>query len=326
MAELISQKLHDYFDELEAALALNADQSRGIVDEVRADLMARVAERTSQGETEQQAVSHTLEELGRPRELAQSIRSEVPPLSAPAIRYARYALSGLLVSLFLWLMWSFRSLEWGFSGLRVLSFIAFFLPVFLLAWPAVVWRKDWLFSFIPTIAAFAVVMLAMTVGTETTTQTIPLNPDQIAHVQAVHPGDPSHSAVRPMAYVALAVFVVLTVYLLAMIQRRRQLILALTLPLLAVLAIELPFYVEESGFREDVLTLGANMDAYQTEHVFLPTQAQYAELAAEWGIDERIAYRPSEDAQTYSLFLGRPLQTNASMCYDSEHGWYWVND
>ncbi|MCO6044050.1 hypothetical protein NG895_09025 [Aeoliella sp. ICT_H6.2] len=326
MANLISERLHQYFEELEASLNLSEPHTRTIVDEVRADVVTRIAAQTSEGQTEEDAVKRILEELGTPRELANSIRSTVPPWGTPAFIYTRYLLSGLLVLLSLWVTWNIRSTEWGFSTLRIVAITSIFLPIFLLTWPGIVWRKNWMFSFISTVVAFAFVMLALAVGSESAQPAISLDLPPATAVEALHPGDPSYSTVQPVAYFVLAIFAALTVYLLTMLQRRQQLLLTATVPLFVLLAIELPFFIEEYRFEENVEAIDSQLELYLANHDELPSQDKYTELSKTWDVDQQILFHPVGDRRTYSLFLSRPLQSNSSICFDSENGWFWVND
>ena len=61
MSNLISDQLLTYLESLEQALRLPPEQTRPVIDEVRADLLAHIQRHVDQGQEESQAVTLALE-------------------------------------------------------------------------------------------------------------------------------------------------------------------------------------------------------------------------------------------------------------------------
>jgi len=311
-SRLITDRVLDYLDALERALQLAPQQARRIVDEVRADLVDQIRRRVEQGRSEPEAVDAALDDLGPPAELARRIRDEAAPEGDAVLRAARYALGLALVGFAGWVLWHGRAWTYGFSPIRALGIAACCLPILLMVWPGVIWRRNWMFSAIPTGVVLAIVAVLAGGGRSATATIDP----------AVPPSAPlPASAVG--GYVALALLSAVTVFLLVMMQRPRQRVIAIAVGVLLVVAVELPYALEEQRYAARLDDAKAILNDYRSEHGRLPTvEAASATPMAELGF----TYTLLEGGEHYSLLWDRPLNPGYALGYSSDQDRMWVND
>jgi hypothetical protein len=267
MTKSTHSRIEDFLATLRTALNGAGGRPDDIVEEVRADLIDLIDRHRSQGASDEEAVSRALQSMGDPHELAHHVRREVPPFGGLVASTIRYALAGVVIIWTLLFLWNFRALSYGAAGLATTIGVALFhLPVVLLLWPRMVWRKNWLFGLIPAGIAF-VVALFLAGGGVTGTGHDPLD-SQISHSLSsamssgvagpeqvpldsppaiVEPEGPSLPAILAFGAAVLASGVLLVA--MQQVRQRRWVIVAALIPILLV---EIPFQIEESFFRREV--------------------------------------------------------------------------
>ena len=308
MHELSSKRVVDFLERFEKSLRIAPDHRRDAVDEVRADLVAHIEHHAAEGCDEAEAVDRALNEMGDPDTLARQIGAAAPAFNHPALRIARYVLTLLVAGGFAWLTFELRAWRYGTSVPGLIATGAIFLTLVLLLWPAVVWRRNWLFSFVPAVVMLLFAMALIGVGTEQTTT-----------LNTAPTPTPDRSVIL---LVLLTGSCALVVYLLVMIQRPRQRIIAIALGLLFPLAIELPYKVEESRYERAVDQAASVLNDYRAKH-----QA-YPEAGTDTAVKiEAIGFRywSFEQDEGYTLLWDRPLSPGFALGTDHE-GRRWVND
>ena len=150
MTDANHERVNDFLRSLEKALGGPGRRSEGILGEVRADLEAHVKRYQAEGQSEDEAVEHALDEMGNPYELAHHVRQEIPPFEGEVLTTIRYVAACGVNLWTLLMLWHFRAGSYGHSGPLVSGAVMLLhLPVILLIWPRIVWRKNWLFGLIP---------------------------------------------------------------------------------------------------------------------------------------------------------------------------------
>jgi hypothetical protein len=320
----MTESNHDRIDKflltLEKALGNPRKQAKGVVEEVSADLHAHVSRHISEGRSEDEAVEKALGEMGNPYELAHQVSQEIPPFGGTAVTVFRYvAASGIIVWL-LMLMWLFRAWSYSFSGLAVVVSTTFLhLPVILLLWPRIIWRKNWLFGLIPAGMAFVLVLFLSFGGQESSVELVNTPQPGEEFVPPAAKAEP----LFPIYYLIFAAAAVVVLCLYLSIQQkfqRRIVLLALVLP---IALIEAAFQLEEHVFRQDrdrtleyFESTFRKTESYPTEEEF---QSDGPNLRAAYWI-----VRYSDD--DFSLFWSRPLSSGFSLAFSPNKDEIWVQD
>lgn len=317
----ILNRTEEFFDRLERALGRPSPQNRDVVAEVRADFLAQVEALQRGGVSEGDAVDQVLGQMGEPDALAAEMKVAMPPLSSGPVAVIRYILAGGLVLWTLLLMWTFRAWDYGLSGGMFLA-LGLHLPVIMLLWPRIIWRKNWLFGAVPAAVLVLVAIGLNTVGTSHTEVLMVEDGVLVAPPGSELPdvGD----GLRWQLLVLLGALALAFGVLFGMIQQARQRLVVLVAVLLPVLAVEGAFQWEERVFRQQrerlerlVAEQGASM----------PQRGPIKELGV--GDPERAnggTYALSENGKDFTMWWPRPLSSSSSICYGSEDGRIWVND
>lgn len=325
MAKLISKQVIDFLDSLECALQLPSEQSRRIVDEVRADLSEHIQRFVEKGNDEETAVALALDEMGSPDELARHMSAAVPPLNGPAVRLLRRSLTVLLTLLIAWIFWDYRANCYGFSFTRALAIGMVFLPIVLLTWPSVIWRSNWMFSVLPSAAIFIVIILLMSTGQSSST-TLIISPDTPGPVPS-YPADPRDGiVVSATGYTILGLLATLTIYLMAMMQRKRQRIAAIFAAMLLVAFAEIPYAFEEHHYAARLDQIRTKLGAYRNEHRAYPTEDQFKANQESNQEAKSFRYHIHPSSDDYYVYWTRPLSRGYSLCYTSNNHQMWIND
>ncbi|MGI9473158.1 MAG: permease prefix domain 1-containing protein [Rubripirellula sp.] len=308
MANLISDQVIGYLDTLRDSLDLPSWQTQPIIDEVSADLRGHVQRHVDAGIQEEDAVSAAIAEMGPPAELGRQMKAAIPPLPNSNVRMLRRIVAVVLGLGLFWLLWNIRAWDYGFSMGRVVAVVSVALTMILLVWPDIIWRGNWLYQGLPTMLVLGGSFLAMTVGTST----------QFVDGQPVKEPMISIDAMRIGLCVA---FVCLAIYLLGMIQQRRQRVVALTFVLLGVAAIEIPFLVEEYYYNRRLDLVKQTLEAAKQSGGTYPLDDgvlsdQFAEFR----------YGASPKGEKYTLIWNRPLSPHFGLGYASEGDRMWVLD
>lgn len=306
MAKLSAEQVQDYLDRFRSSLRLSSDQSQAIVDEVRDDLLAHVRRLVEKGTDESAAVALAIEELGPPEELARQIKMEVPPLNSPAVRAIRMLGTVALAALFAYVCWDFRANVYGFSWVRPLAMVSLFLSLVLITWPGIMWRKNWMFTAIPAGCVLLLTLFMMTLGASQTVSGLAPAP-RLSYL---------------IGYAILGLMTALTIYLLAMMQRRRQQIAALGLALLLVALIELPYAWEESRFASQLQQMQAYLERVHQQNGAYPEKNQLDGQP----VAAAFHYSMNPDGSGYNLYWSRPINSGYALCYGSQGDRFWIND
>jgi hypothetical protein len=311
MTNLISEQLQNYFDELETALKIAAPQKRDILDEIRNNTMERIAALCRSGTAEPQAVEQALEELGPPRELAISILKETPPFNSPVIIWTRYAVFAALLLFAIFSGFAFRASFFGPSIIFYATLVGVFLPPLLLCWPTIVWRVNWLFSFLPMVAVLAIIVFAASLGAQ--------------HSEDIHlshpPGEVAveeSSGLLPMF--ATVLFTLLALYILSLVQQRRQLRTVISLTCLTLLIIEIPFYWEEQQIRN----FASSVLYHQAENGRLPTEDEF--IQKNDATKSSVKYGAATESHTFTIAKDRTLFPGHRIIYSGPEGNVFVTD
>jgi len=159
MNESNLQRIDEFLGKFEVALGRPSRQSKEILAEVCADLHAHVKRHLTEGCSEDEAVGRAIDQMGNPYELAHHIRWEVPRSSSDLLTAVRYMAACSLALWLVTLLWYLRAGSYGgFGSLIVVGISLLHLPVILLLWPHVVWRKNRLFGLVPAGLAFVLGM------------------------------------------------------------------------------------------------------------------------------------------------------------------------
>lgn len=319
MSNLISDQLLTYLESLEQALRLPPEQARPVVDEVRSDLLAHVQRYVDQGQEESQAVTLAIEEMGPADELAAQMRAAIPPLGNYNIRVLRRAAAMFLTLLLLWVFWHVRAMDFGFSIPRALACSVLLTPVALLIWPDVIWRKNWMFTVVPTVVIFLLVFVAMTMGQQTDSMMV-IDPNAVPEAGEIS-DIRDESTADVVGYLVLGLLVALTIYLFTQIQRRRQRWTAIAFSLLAAVSIEAPYAVEEYRYGRQLAQLQDQLQLWEDKGGTYPSDDGFASLD-----NGMFHYWSQPDGSGYNLFWDRPLNPGYAICYSSKNNRMWIND
>ncbi|HBE68305.1 MAG TPA: hypothetical protein DDW52_09180 [Planctomycetaceae bacterium] len=306
MTKLISESVLGYLDSLEQSLNMTPESSRLIIEEVREDLRAHVKSHVHRGLDEEQAVFAALKEMGPPEELAKQMRAVIAPQSNTQIRWLR-RIGGIVFVLFaFWMSWHLRAWNYGTSWKLLLGITSVSLPVFLLIWPDVIWRRNWMFSAIPTVVALFLGAMVLTLG-QSSTQDISLATPELS------------ISLDVQRYMLLTIFSAQTTFLLAMVQRRRQRIASVVLTAMVVAAIELPFVLEEQYHALRLEDARNRLEAIKVEDGEYPTDQELQ-------TDEFPGFRYVVNDGEYSLMWNRWLCQHFALGYSSDGRPMWVLD
>lgn len=318
MSSSIVDRSEEFFDRLETALGSPSPQTREVVREVRADFRAQVAALREGGMEEGAAVDQVLADLGEPEALAAGMQQVLPPLSSGPVAVVRYVLAGGGIIWTLLLMWTFRAWDYGPSAGMFFALL-FHLPVILVLWPRVIWRKNWLFGLVPAAVLVGAAFVLNVAGTSQTSQEIVITEDGAwaapADVEVAELDD----GVRWQFVVLFSALSVAMVVLFGMMQQRRQRVVALVVALVPVLIVEGAFQWEERVFRQERDRLAELVKGGREP---LPERGKLREL----GLGKRGSYALSEDGRSFSVWWPRPLSSGFSIAYDSKDQRIWVND
>lgn len=317
MSNSISELVQNYFDELESALKLSSTQTRDLVDEIRSNAIDKIADLCRAGVAEAEAVSQTLDDLGSPSQLAESIRHESPPFHSPLATTLRGVGAVAAVGIALYCGLAFRASFYGPSWTFYLGLVGVFLPLVLLLWPKVIWRVNWLFSFIPVAVVFAAIMLAASLGT---------NYSENLTTQPALASNKTTDLSTTNTWIQLSILLclaMLTGYLLLMVQQVHQRKIICGLTLVAVAIIETPFLIEECMVRN----LANQVSAFQKRNGTLPTPQEFSRLPPPSLLSlNSVDYRPSTSTSAFTLSMDRQLFPSHRIIYSGPVGDIVVTD
>jgi hypothetical protein len=319
----ILKRTEEFFDRLEAALGRPSPQNRDVVAEVRADFHAQVDALQEGGMAEDEAVEQVLAEFGEPEALAAGMKRVLPPLSSGPLAVIRYVLAGGAILWTLALMWTFRAWDYGLSP-GLFFALLFHLPVILVLWPKLIWRKNWLFGVVPAAVLVGAAIVLNVAGTSQTSMEIvvaedgSLAPSPDVELAEVDDG------VRWQLMVLIGALGVAVVILFGMMQQRRQRLVVLVAVLVPLLIVEGAFQWEESVFRAHVERVKRLMADPERK---LPARGTFREMGITASDRDGGGHvRLSEDGRDFGMFWSRPLSPSASLHYSSQDGRYSAND
>lgn len=253
-------RINDFLSEFRQALGQPGGRREDTIAEVRADLEAHIEHHRSAGKSQTDAVDLALTQMGDPLELARQVRREASPFDGPVLTGTRFAAAGALILWLLAMLWFIRAGTYGLDGFTAtLGITLLHLPLILLVWPRIVWRKNWLFGLIPAGIAFGIALFLAVGGTESRVEfSIPIptageeavdqaQMDAIQNAVGVEEPLPS-----PAAKALFAVAGGITVFLLVAMQRRTQRRTALVAMVFGMALVEVPFQIEELLFRREI--------------------------------------------------------------------------
>ena len=232
-----------------------------IIAEIRADLASHIERFEAAGRSREEALDLALTELGDPQELARTIGSAAAPRQGAAVNTIRFLAAGGMVLWILAMILGIRGGCYGWAGLGATIVIAsLHVPLILLVWPRIIWKKNWLFGLIPAAIAVLLVFFLQFAGVE--------NEGKIERSPpAPHAGETAGSGSMPLQgaghadeevplpperIALLAVLVGANLFLILAMQRRKQRRIALLALLIGVSAVEIPFQIEELIFRRRI--------------------------------------------------------------------------
>ena len=236
-----------------------------IIAEIRADLASHIERLESAGKSREEALDLALAELGDPQELARTIGPAAAPMQGTVVNTIRYIAAGGMLLWILAMILFIRGLSYGWAGLGAVLIIALLpMPLILLVWPRIIWRKNWLFGLIPAGIAVLIVLFLQFAGVETEErielerieQALSPNTEEMATTGTM-PVQPSGAAgeevpLPPERIALVAVLVGANLFLILAMQRRKQRRIALLALLIGVSVVEIPFQIEELVFRRKI--------------------------------------------------------------------------
>ncbi len=165
MSDKPYRAVEDFLARMRAALRLTGPQAEEIAAEMRGNIYDYIELLRSQGRTEDDAVAMALEEMGNPYEVAHHVRNVVALWSHPAVEICRYVLASGIILWAIFITWC-RAWDYGFTASAYIVGIGFHLPMILIIWPRIVWRKNWLFGIVPAALCAAAVLAVAALGTQ----------------------------------------------------------------------------------------------------------------------------------------------------------------
>lgn len=170
MSSVGREKVEEFFKQLEDSFSGSEEQAQEISEELRSDFDEHLKRFEGEGRSEDEAVELALAEMGNPYELGHKMRQEVPPFAGKAATIIRYLLSAGLIVWLLFFLWVMRGWDYGFQSFPYALFGFLHLPVIMLLWPKIIWKKNWMFTMsIATAAAFALISVGF-LGKESQTE------------------------------------------------------------------------------------------------------------------------------------------------------------
>lgn len=304
MTDRSRDDLESYFTELLRALGTKHGSAAA---EIRDDAETRLLARVRAGEDARAAEAAIIEDLGNPFELAHRIRTTRAPIGGALETRLRTIFLFLIVGWMLLIGWSVRPWDYGTRGtLGLLFMVAIHAPFALLVAPRVVWRKNWLFLPVISFAAGGVLFFLAFGGQSSSSELAEVTAQPGSPPAPAAPAPPEEPLIpRRTAYV-LALVAFNGLLIAAMQQRRQRLVAAAGLGAV-VLAVEIPFRIEEALFARDVADARAALELLTDDW----SDASSEETA------QRFDLRLRGTASTYSLHRARPLQTSSGLIYSS---------
>ncbi|MFO1486353.1 MAG: permease prefix domain 1-containing protein [Verrucomicrobiaceae bacterium] len=217
-----------------------------IIAEIRADLAAHINRHQSAGKSPAEAVDLALAELGDSQELARTHGPAATPMQSSVINTIRYIAAGGMMLWVMAMILFLRGGSYGWAGLEAVVFIALLhMPLILLVWPGIIWRKNWLFGLIPAGIAVLICLSLQFGGVETE--------GRIDLSSALNTeGTGEEVALPPQRIGLIAALVGTNLFLILAMQRRNQQRIILLAVLVGVSVVEIPFQIEELVFRRRI--------------------------------------------------------------------------
>lgn len=308
-------QIEGYLDQLREALTLSADQREEIVNEVRGNLTDHVEALVTSGKSVEEASQMALAEIGNAYELAHKMQKTVAPRSDRAVNAQRYAIMVPLGLFALYILYQFRA--WGPPGFPpwlYVGVLGFFGPVLLLTCPKIIWRRNWLFYMYPgALALVAIMVFVGSLGT-TSTMTYSLDPN----LPTTEVGESQLMSPTVLIATFKAIFSVLIVATLAMIQQRRQLLGVLISTLVFCAIVEIPYQIEEGQIRGRKETLESYLSDYKALNGAYPPEETLRADNADLMDHMSLRYEQEEGQAYFVMQCERRLKRGHSLYYDSK--------
>lgn len=314
MTNLVSEQLQSYFEALEKSLKLETSQKQDIIDEIRGNTVERISSLCREGIPEPQATAQALSELGSPSDLARNILQESPPFNASLLVWTRYLLFAPLFLFAIFAGLAFRASFFGPSLIFYAVWVGIFLPALVLCWPTIVWRFNWLFSFLPTLAIFGIIIFTSTFAMQHSEQVQRMPSPNNASVDVPNSSFP---------LIAALLFGSLAIFVLNMIQQRQQQRLVIGLTCVAMLLVELPYFWEEQQIRGYANVVVA----HQKQNGKLPTLDEFARTSFSNRTESpNISYQLDPQTTQFKISKDRVLFPGHRIIYSGPSGEVVVTD
>lgn len=325
------ERIDEFLQTLGAVLDRNHRQSCETLEEVRADLFTHIKRYQLEGYSEDDAVGRAFDQMGNPYELAYHIRREVPPFGGEFLTSIRYVVAS---GVFLWMvvmLWHIRAWSYGATGTAVVvGVMLLHLPVILLLWPRIIWKKNWLFGLAPAGLALVIALGMYVAGVNSQQQTrelvVPLAEQEVAALATMNE-EPNFSGVNvktamTVCVFGIAVIVTIIIGLLAMQQRIQRRIVVLA-ALLTFAVIEGPMQLEEYLFRRDRAQVQGFFDKAVEQNGTYPTAEDFKANKPLLSNDH-FYLRVNDDR--FNFFWTRPFCSGFAICCSSDNDQVWIQD
>ena len=301
MSEIVQQRIDEFLGRLRESLRLSSDQAEEITAEVRGDLLDHIDDLRQKGHSEEEAVAIALEEMGNPYEMAFHVRRTVPLWDNRAVEVCRYVIAGGILLWSVYVLWGLRAWTYGFSPVIYVVGLLFFMPIVLVIWPRIVWRKNFLFGLLPPAVGVVLVLLVSMTGTSSEW------------------GDAGR-------YLILTGIVATAIYVITLMQQRAQRQFVCAAALALVLCIEVPYQIEERTYRNYRSHVQNYLAGLQDGCGEYPDRQTVEAHRPGWLNKMGIDYSPRRDGDGYSLIWTRPLSRGFAIGYSSTEDRIWIND
>ena len=314
MIENTTKTIDEYIENLEDGLR-NSHRRQDICNEIRSDMEAHRDRLVSEGIAEEDAMNRVMSHFGNPYELAHNMVRELPPIGGKWTTVARYIFGVFFIFWVMTYLWYFRSLSYGVDVRAYAAVLVLHLPVILIVWPRIIWRRNWLFGLVPAVG-MVVYGLFLNIGGFETETNLPAAIEEVSGGGEFIPDASQESSGMELWYIWVGGFTTCA-FLWMAVQRKRQRVIILGAILGAIILVEIPFQIEEYIFRNDCRIISSAIENGIDNNPSIRFDPDSMKLRGLKLNNKKAAVRLSKDNNGFIVYWHRMLQGNAFIHYTS---------